>query len=397
MANSKRKNGEGSYSNVKIHGDDYCRYRDAQIGTVYARTPSELQMKIKEKRAKIKELAIVNGLKSTNLTTFSNLCDMWLPTIYGEISARTYDDYESIIKTRIKEYKTFDLANRQAKALIPETLNKYFNDMANRYSMASIRKTYIVIQQVIKYAIKHDYVRSDFDFSEVKLPKENTVAVKKKKVSAITTEDIKLLTQELEKPIYGPASDMIVFIMFSGLRVNEATALQWKNVATDLSSIKIEAATSRIIVRGKDHEALTNDDGTKKYTKISKSPKSEDGNRTIPLPPKAQSILRKFKDERNPSDNDFVFLTKNGTPVSSDNARKTLSRALKNSECRVKTYSPHSLRHGYGSILISEGVDIKLVSKLLGHSKVSFTYDTYINILKEDEIREVNRVFSSIK
>ena len=48
------------------------------------------------------------------------------------------------------------------------------------------------------------------------------------------------------------------------------------------------------------------------------------------------------------------------------------------------------LRHGYGSILISKGADIKLVSELLGHSDVTFTYNVYIGIFQEDKRKAVN-------
>ncbi len=63
---------------------------------------------------------------------------------------------------------------------------------------------------------------------------------------------------------------------------------------------------------------------------------------------------------------------------------------LKNSSCNRKDYPPHSLRHGYGSILISKGADIKLVSELLGHSDVTFTYNVYIGIFQEDKRKAVN-------
>ncbi len=58
---------------------------------------------------------------------------------------------------------------------------------------------------------------------------------------------------------------------------------------------------------------------------------------------------------------------------------------MKNSDCIIKSYTPHILRHGYGSILLSKGVDIKIVSELLGHEDVSFTYNVYIDIFKNDK------------
>lgn len=39
----------------------------------------------------------------------------------------------------------------------------------------------------------------------------------------------------------------------------------------------------------------------------------------------------------------------------------------------------HALRHTFASNLINAGVDIKVVSQLLGHSSVKITYDTYVH------------------
>ena len=87
---------------------------------------------------------------------------------------------------------------------------------------------------------------------------------------------------------------------------------------------------------------------------------------------------------------DYICLTDAGKPYEKRQVERCLTRMLKNSGCSRKDYTPHSLRHGYGSILISKGADIKLVSELLGHSDVTFTYNVYIGIFQEDKRKAVN-------
>ncbi|MCI8983495.1 MAG: tyrosine-type recombinase/integrase [Hungatella sp.] len=41
----------------------------------------------------------------------------------------------------------------------------------------------------------------------------------------------------------------------------------------------------------------------------------------------------------------------------------------------------HSLRHTFASRMLTSGVDISIVSKLLGHSDINITYKKYIHIL----------------
>ncbi|MBP3267833.1 MAG: tyrosine-type recombinase/integrase, partial [Ruminococcus sp.] len=48
-------------------------------------------------------------------------------------------------------------------------------------------------------------------------------------------------------------------------------------------------------------------------------------------------------------------------------------------------YGLHTLRHTYASTLLRKGIDIKVVSALLGHKKVSTTYNTYIHIIEEQQ------------
>jgi integrase len=41
----------------------------------------------------------------------------------------------------------------------------------------------------------------------------------------------------------------------------------------------------------------------------------------------------------------------------------------------------HDLRHSHGSLLIREGVPVKVVSELLGHANIVFTMETYQHVL----------------
>jgi site-specific recombinase XerD len=41
----------------------------------------------------------------------------------------------------------------------------------------------------------------------------------------------------------------------------------------------------------------------------------------------------------------------------------------------------HDLRQGYASALLRAGVNVKVVSEALGHSRSSFTLDVYAHVL----------------
>ena len=49
----------------------------------------------------------------------------------------------------------------------------------------------------------------------------------------------------------------------------------------------------------------------------------------------------------------------------------------------------HVLRHTFASMLFANGIDIKIISSLLGHSGVQITYDTYVHIIREQQIQAI--------
>ena len=52
----------------------------------------------------------------------------------------------------------------------------------------------------------------------------------------------------------------------------------------------------------------------------------------------------------------------------------------------------HILRHSFGSTLIRRGVSIEVVSKLMGHSNITITYNKYIHVLQEQQAMAMDMV-----
>lgn len=392
----RRKNGEGSYGKKTVKGVVYRYYRSPNDGwTIYAKTAAELEAKRKTKeQEKAAEVNITN-----KIMTISDLCDEWLHSIRTSVSPNTYDAYENLIEVRIKRYKDFDLGNKQAPVISTKMVQRYFDSLKDKYSKASIDKTFVVLKQTIEYGKEQGYVKSDINLKKIQRPRELDVATKKKEIQFTTLEDVEIIYNEINrtkcngKPMYGNGARVLGFIMYSGLRIGEAIALQWKNVAKDYSDIHVRQSNRRIVKRDKNGNAITKD-GVKVYEGLQKEPKTPSGERIIPLPSRAKEILQYF-DEMFPdhTPDDHVFLSKNKQVFERRNLEKTLLRLLNNSNCSNKEYTPHSLRHGYGSILLSQGVDIKTVSILLGHKDISTTYNIYIHVLDEDKKKAIINVF----
>jgi integrase len=82
----------------------------------------------------------------------------------------------------------------------------------------------------------------------------------------------------------------------------------------------------------------------------------------------------------NYQDQGLIFPSRKGTPM---NARNLTARSLK--PLLKRTELPdirlHDLRHTCATLMLCEGVHIKLDQELLGHATISITLDTYSHVL----------------
>ena len=73
--------------------------------------------------------------------------------------------------------------------------------------------------------------------------------------------------------------------------------------------------------------------------------------------------------------------------VRARNLQRTLDIITNNAN--IKHISLHDLRRTFGSTLLRKGVDISVVSSLMGHSSVRITYDAYIKIIEEQKVAAI--------
>lgn len=81
----------------------------------------------------------------------------------------------------------------------------------------------------------------------------------------------------------------------------------------------------------------------------------------------------------------YVFLTRTGTRMQEQNVRLILHNYARNIGLSVMT--PHMFRHSFATYLLEEGVDIRYIQALLGHSSITTTQIyTTVNEKKQREL-----------
>jgi integrase len=79
-------------------------------------------------------------------------------------------------------------------------------------------------------------------------------------------------------------------------------------------------------------------------------------------------------------DHGLVFARANGEPLSPNLVTKRFGELCASAD--VRKVRLHDLRHGAASLRLAAGVDIGIVSKILGHSTIGITADTYSHLLE---------------
>lgn len=392
----KRLNGEGSWGRKKIKGVEYVYFRDAQQHYTYGKSQKEVQEKLD--KAKEKKVTVEHVVKDDNKLTFGDYMKVWLYERKFEkvgvvLESTTFDCYEGSLNKRFFRNPIADL---QISALSEKVLANYLKTLSKTYARGSIKKTWQVLKLGLtdkKFKL-YDHV-PEIDFSEISVPSEKHCAKKAKVIKFTSSEDMEKLYNEClrKRPTgayyYGNASKLLAFIMYSGLREAEACGLMWKDVDMENEMITINQTYNMIKERDKFGNAV----GTK-Y--VLKDPKSEASAATIPYRQKAKEILE-LMEFMNPhhKPNDFVFLTDTRTPFQKRHVLHTLNRVLKNAGLAEKGYTVHELRHGYGSILYKEGVDLLTISKLLRHKDIETTSNIYLEVEPETLQERLKAVDSS--
>ena len=173
----------------------------------------------------------------------------------------------------------------------------------------------------------------------------------------------------------------VIVLIYTGMRIGELLGLKWEFINFDKKTARV--TDSVVLVKNRDKE----DDNSPKYKLLEQeSVKTASGDRIIYLNQKAISALRQLQQINGKQKS--VMASKNGRVMMPRNFNRMLEGVLL--RCGLESSGAHTLRHTYASMLFKNGVDVKTVSELLGHSDVGVTYNTYIHLVKEQKQQAVN-------
>lgn len=196
---------------------------------------------------------------------------------------------------------------------------------------------------------------------------------------------VSVLTEGI-KPTY-ISRYIILFGLATGCRYSEIIGLTWKNIDFKNQTVKID--------RTWDY----------KYDNAFSNTKNYQSQRVITIDPDTLTLIKQLKKHQNEfflrnglkNENDLVFLNEYFELVSNTAVNKTLKKFCK--KIGSTEITCHGLRHTHASILLYQGINVKYVSRRLGHIDIATTLHVYQHILDELSQREstvVNNTMHSI-
>ena len=284
------------------------------------------------------------------------------------VKAATYDrletSYQLMCKYRVAYIGYLELTSED----IQDYLNRLVQD---GYALTTIKKQYNLISGYIRWANAEGVIPRAI-YNNVSLPSRNTVKKPKKEMQVYNKMQQMSLRKELQTNKRGGYLAALLMLE-TGIRVGEAIALSWDDIDWDRRSLRINKTMVRL--------------GNRKKMFVQNSAKTFTSERTIPLSKIAYETLENLymKAKRG----QIYIFEENEKPFSYEKMRWDITIAC--NEANVPYMGQHVFRHTFATNCYYKGCNVKILSKLLGHSNPTVTYNTYIHLFG-DELEEMRSV-----
>ena len=290
------------------------------------------------------------------------------PTQYGRVS------------TTIDKLEKIPIGRKNIDEITSDEIQEYLNSISN-LSNSSIKKIHGQFAQTFKVAMNKGYIMRN--------PMNNVIRPisqkQDKKVRALTIDEQQEFTDYLLSKNLNQCKYRNVFLiqMYMGLRVGEALALTTHDIDLKHKQINI-------------HRTLTTDENNAVI--MGNKTKTYAGTRIVPIPDFIYPYIveqMQIADNQENNKEKLLFKPIKGNYTKRINVNSELHRILKK-EFNITDISTHSLRHTFGTRCIESGMAPVVVQKLMGHTDISVTLNTYTSVFdkfKQTEIDKVNKYY----
>ena len=286
----------------------------------------------------------------------------WIDSYQSNLAPNTARSYKVNIDHICKH-----IGNKQMQKLTAIDIESTYAKLSESLSGTSLLYIHRTLSRAFNQAEKQRLIKRNV-LDLVETPKKN----KEKKSNFVHPDDIPRYLKAFENHYLYPA---VCLAVFAGLRRGEVLGLKWSDIKNG----------NLIIQHNMTYDGI-------------RPPKSG-SKRLVPISAPIERVLHEQKKRQNEEKeklwekyyrSEFVVTKKDGTLINPRLLSNTFKRVLKRKGLEVIRF--HDLRHTAASLMILEGVDLKTVSEILGHSSISITADIYGHVLEEQKRKAVGQL-----
>ena len=378
---ARRDKGDGSIYQRESDGRWVAKYTHT-VGSkpkvIYGKTEQEAKRKLREYKKDVAR----NGYVAIKKSTVQDYMNKWFCDVkMNELKPKSVDALDVTLRNQVYPH----LGDIQLGTLTSADIQSMIKQLVlKNLAHSTIKKAFMAVNACCNYAMDNEDIAKN-PCRGVKLPKN--LERKESDIKFFTQEEVNQVCSECVaqhsngKQIYRLGQAIIVLI-YTGMRIGELLGLKWVDVDYEKKVVKINENV--VMVKNR---ARNEDDDTPKYKLIEQdSVKTTSSSRFVQLNQKAVQALKDIQAIN--GNYTHVMTSANGKILNPKNFDRMLRNVLK--RCGLEPSGAHTLRHTFASLLFKNGVDAKIVSELLGHSDVAFTYNMYIHLIKEQKQQAVD-------
>lgn len=337
------------------HGNNIYKRRDGRwegriysgkkYRSVYARSYSE----VKEKLFSLKNQEDIPIIKC--YMSAGDIFRSWLEDIRFRVKDSTYYCYKTKLSKHLMPY----FGNMMYDTITIELCGKFIREKLNEgFSAGYVTDMVTILKMAAKFAQRHfNFANRIFDLQPPRREKRD--------IQVLSDVNQKEICDFLKKD-NSSVSMGILLCLYTGLRVGEICALQWKDIDFEKRILHVRKTCERIP-----------DSGEKGRTAVRiMTPKTPSSVRQIPLPEFIYSMLL----EKRSQPEHFILsgTEKCREPKFMQYRFKSILKKINLPSVRF-----HSLRHTFATNCLQAGFDVKTLSEIMGHANVQTTLNRYVH------------------
>lgn len=300
----------------------------------------------------------------------------WLEKKKFAIKKSTYCNYANLLKNNIIPA----LGEVKFKELNGDVLQFFIYKAQGEKGLSekTTKDCLGIIKQIIADG-QDEGIIPKFVYSKRKLiyKKQDLIGNTKK---VYTEDEYKKIINEILKDIDYKRLGILLGL-FTGMRIGELCALQFKDIDFNNKLINVTKTLQRTY--------NPTEDINPSEIQIT-STKTTSSTRTIPITEEIKRILEKM----NTGENNYI-LTGKSKYTEPRSFRRSYQNFMKS--IGIEPLKFHSLRHTFASINIENGNDIKTISEILGHSDIDTTLKIYTHTTEKQKAKAINKFEKMLK